>query len=291
MKMPRFCYHRPRSTEEALHLLAEHGDEAKILAGGQSLLPLMALRLSQPAHVIDIGHVADFAGIDERDGSVVIGAIVRHADVEHSALVASSAPLVSAAVPFIGHRAIRNMGTACGSLAHADPAGELPAVALALDAELVVRRLDGERTIPAADFFLGYLDSDIGDGELLSELRLPPWSPSAGWSVQEVSRRHGDYALLGLAAVVDSDSSGRIRGAALSLFGAGSTPVRTPDAEQLLAGQPPSEELFRAAGDAVMRGIDPPADNHATTAYRRHVAGVLTRRCLTEATQRMGVRA
>jgi len=287
MKLPAFTYHRPETVDETLALLSEYGDEAKILAGGQSLIPLMALRLSQPAHLVDIGRLTELATIEAVDG-VVIGALTRHAEVEHSKVVAAAAPLVAGAMPFVGHRAIRNRGTACGSLAHADPAGELPAVALALDAEFVLRRADGERTVAAADFFLGYLSSDVGDAELLTQVRVPRWSTSAGWSVQEVSRRHGDYALVGMAAVLDANSAGRISHAAISLFGAASTPVRVNDAERLLVGEVPSPELFESAAEAVRANVDPPGDNHGTSAYRRHLAGVLTRRCLWEAVERMG---
>lgn len=285
--MPRFCYHRPSGTEEALELLARYGDEAKVLAGGQSLLPLLAMRLSRPAHVIDIGRIGDLPAIEEREGSLVIGATVRHAVVERSNLVASAAPLIAAAMPHIGHRAIRNRGTACGSLAHADPAAELPAVVLALDADLVVRGISEERTVPAADFFLGYLTSDIGDDELLSEVRLPAWSETAGWSVQEVSRRHGDYALVGMATVLDADPSGRISESAIALFGIASTPVRVHEAERLLLGEVPGAELFKAAAEVVKRELDPTTDIHGTSTYRKHLGAVLTRRCLAEAAKRM----
>ncbi|MHB8466939.1 MAG: FAD binding domain-containing protein [Acidimicrobiales bacterium] len=290
MKLPGFRYHRPDTVDEALALLAEHGDEAKVLAGGQSLIPLMALRLSQPAHLVDIGTLTELATIEDR-GGVAFGALARHADIEHSDLVARAAPLLSAAMPFIGHRAIRNRGTACGSLAHADPAGELPAIALALDAQFVLRAAAGERTVAAADFFLGYLSSAVGDAELLTEVRLPQWPASAGWSVQEVSRRHGDYALVGMTVVLDGDASGGISDAAIALFGASSTPVRIDAAERLLVGETPGPELFESAADAVRANVDPPGDNHGTSAYRRHLAGVLTRRCLVEAAERMGAAA
>jgi carbon-monoxide dehydrogenase medium subunit len=289
--MPRFVYHRPGSTDEALALLAELGEDAKVLAGGQSLLPLLALRLSHPAHLIDIGRVSDLGGVEERDGALVVGASVCHADLERSDLVGRVAPLVAGAMPFIGHRAIRNRGTACGSLAHGDPAAELPAVALALEAELVVRRASGERTVRAADFFLGYLTVDVGEDELLTELRLPAWSATAGWSIDEVTRRHGDFALVGAATVLDVDGSGRISRAAISFLGAGSAPVRVEEAEKLLMGETPSEDLFETAAEAVKRGVDPPHDNHGTSEYRRHLTGVLTRRGLTAAASRMGVAA
>lgn len=283
MKMPAFRYHRPTTVEETTGLLAEYGPDAKVLAGGQSLVPLLALRLSHPEHVVDIGRVAGLDAIDDGPGGFTIGATVRHADVELSAVTGRAAPLVAAAMPHIGHRAIRNRGTVCGSLAHADPAAELPAVALATDAELVVRSAGGERTVPAADFFLGYLSSALDETELLTAVRFPPWPGRTGGSVAEVSRRHGDYALVGLAAVVGLGETNRVERAALAFFGAGSTPVRVPEAERVLVGEAADPAAFAEAAEVVAKTIDPPGDNHATAAYRAHVAGVLTRRCLADA--------
>jgi len=291
VKMPAFCYHRPTTVEEAVGLLAEYGGDAKVLAGGQSLVPLLALRLSHPEHLVDIGRVAGLDAVDDGPDGFTVGAGVRHAAVEGSPLTGRAAPLVAAAMPHIGHRAIRNRGTVCGSLAHADPAAELPAVALAVDAELLVRSAEGERTIPAADFFLGYLTSALDETELLTAVRFPPWPPATGWSVQEVSRRHGDYALVGLAAVVGVGDGGRVERAALSFLGAGATPVRVPEAERVLVGEHPDAAAFAEAADVVTKAIDPPGDNHATAAYRAHVAGVLTRRCLAEAAQGAGAGA
>jgi carbon-monoxide dehydrogenase medium subunit len=289
--MPRFVYHRPATVDEALHLLSEHGDDAKVLAGGQSLLPLLALRLSHPAHLIDIGRVADLTAVEEQDDHVVIGPAARQASLEQSELIAWAAPLVGAAVPYIGHRAIRNRGTVCGSLAHGDPAAELPAVALALGAEMVIRRSDGQRTVPAADFFRGYLTVDLAEEELLTGVCFPRWSATAGWSVQEICRRHGDFALVGAAISVNVNEEGRVGEAAIALFGAASTPVRIAEAEKLLIGEAPGAELFEAAAEAVKQGVDPPGDNHGSSEYRRHIAGVLTRRGLAEATGRLGAAA
>ena len=288
MKMPAFRYHRPATVEEAVGLLADFGSDAKVLAGGQSLVPLLALRLSHPEHLVDIGRVAGLDSIDDGPGGFTVGAGVRHADVELSPVTGRAAPLVAAAMPHIGHRAIRNRGTVCGSLAHADPAAELPAVTLAVDAELVARSSAGERTIPAADFYLGYLSSALDETELLCAVRFPPWRPRTGWSVQEISRRHGDYALVGLAAVLGLGEAGRVERAALSFFGAGATPVRVPEAERVLVGEHPDPAAFVEAADVVTKTIEPPGDNHATAAYRAHVAGVLTRRCLAEAAERAG---
>ena len=286
MKMPAFCYHRPATVEEAVGLLAEYGSDAKVLAGGQSLVPLLALRLSHPEHLVDIGRIDDLVAVDDGPAGFTVGAGASHADVELSPLTGRAAPLVAAAMPHIGHRAIRNRGTVCGSLAHADPAAELPAVALAADAEMVVRSSAGERTIPAADFFLGYLTSVLDETELLCAVRFPPWTPSTGGSVAEVSRRHGDYALVGLAALVGLGDGGRVERAALSFFGAGATPVRVTEAEHVLVGERPDQAAFAEAAHLVAKTIEPPGDNHATAAYRAHVAGVLTRRCLAEAAGR-----
>ena len=288
MKIPAFCYHRPSGVDEAVDALDRYGSDAKVLAGGQSLVPLLALRLSRPDHLVDIGRIRELGDIEARPTGLTIGAGVRHADVELSAAAERAAPLVVAAMPHIGHRAIRNRGTVCGSLAHADPAAELPAVALALDAELVVRSRTGERAVPAADFFLGYLSSALGETELLTSVRFPPWPARAGWSVQEVSRRHGDFAVVGVAAVVGLDESGRVDRAALSFFGAAATPVRIAEAERVLIGEYPDSAAFAEAADVVTKTIDPPGDNHATASYRAHVAGVLTLRSLGEAAERAG---
>jgi carbon-monoxide dehydrogenase medium subunit len=288
MKMPPFRYHRPATVDDAVGLLAEFGSDAKVLAGGQSLVPLLALRLSHPEHLVDIGRVAGLDSIEDGPAGFTIGAAVRHADVELSPTTGRANPLVAAAMPHIGHRAIRNRGTVCGSLAHADPAAELPAVTLATDAELVARSMSGERTIPAAEFFLGYLTSALEETEVLTAVRFPPWPDRTGWSVQEISRRHGDYALVGLAALLGVGDDGRVERAALSFFGAGATPVRIPEAEAVLMGERPEPSSFAEAADVVTKTIDPPGDNHATAAYRAHVAGVLTRRCLAEARSRTG---
>ena len=289
MKMPPFRYHRPAGTAEALELLGELGPDAKVLAGGQSLLPLLALRLARPAHLVDIGAIGELAGIEpDGDGGLSIGATARHAAVEVSPVVADRAPLVAAAMPYIGHRAIRNRGTVGGSLAHADPAAELPAVALALDATFVVRHPDGERTVAAEEFFLGYLTSAVGDGDLLTAVRFPPWPARTGWSVQEVARRHGDFALVGVAAVLGAAADGRIQRARLAFFGVGGTPVRVTDAETLLLGHEPGPAAFAEAAQAATKLLDPPGDIHATAAYRAHTAGVLVRRALTDAAGRIG---
>lgn len=288
MKMPNFTYHRPESLDEALGLLAEHGSDAKILAGGQSLIPVMALRLSQPGHLIDIGAIPGLDVIAEHEGGLRMGALVRHETVERSSLVREKAPLLAEAMPHIGHPAIRSRGTVCGSLSHADPAAELPAVMLALGAEMVVRSSAGERVLPARDFFVTYLTSALEPSEMLVEVRVPAWTKGTGWSVQEVSRRHGDFALVGLASVVEVSSSGTVAGAALSFFGVDGIPRRAASAEEGLVGSKAEAAAFEEAARRVAAELDPADDLHATGAYRRHVAAELTRRGLAEAVSRVG---
>lgn len=291
MKNPPFVYHRPESLDEALALLAEHGDDAKVLAGGQSLLPTMALRLGPPAQLVDIGQLRDLDRITANaDDTVTIGALVRHAEAERSDLLATKAPLVSDAMPHVGHRAIRNRGTVVGSIAHADPAAEMPAVVLATGAVAVASSASGTREIGADDFFEGYLTTALRSDEILTEVRFPAWSAGAGGAVVEVSRRHGDYAMVGLACHIEV-SGGTIDHAALAFFGVDAKPVRASAAEQALVGQPAHAASFEGAAAAVKAELDPTPDVHASSNYRRHVAGVLTRRGLATAASRIGVPA
>jgi carbon-monoxide dehydrogenase medium subunit len=290
VKIPRFEYHRPESLDEVLVLLAEHGDDAKILAGGQSLLPMMALRLAAPAHLVDIGRVRELERVSCGDaGEVTLGAMVRQATAERSPDIARCAPLIHEAAPLIAHRAIRTVGTVCGSIAHADPAAEMPAVALAAGATMVAKSSSGTREIAAHDFFLSYLHTALRPDELLTEVRLPVWPATAIGSVVEVSRRHGDYALVGLACRVEIDEA-VITGAALAFFGVVTTPVRVTEAESALTGQRLSDDLFAEAARVVSANLSPGADIHASAGYRRHLAGVLTRRALTRATSHIGAR-
>lgn len=291
MKNPTFEYRRPDTVDEALALLAEHGGEAKVLAGGQSLLPLMGLRLATPAVVVDIGRLPGLDRIDVADdGSVTIGALVTHTDAEESRELAGRAPLVHEAMPLIGHTAIRNRGTVCGSVAHADPAAELPAVMLAISGTMVAASSGGEREIEAADFFQGYLDTALRDDELLVEIRLPPWPATRGGSMIEVGRRYADFAMVGIAATVDV-VDGSIEQAALAFSGVAGTPQRVAEAEESLVGRPPGDATFDAAADIVRESVEPAADIHATASYRRHLAAVLTRRGLAAAVAAIGVPA
>ncbi len=282
MKAPPFTYHRPDSLDDALALLAEHGDDAKVLAGGQSLIPLMALRMGRPEHVIDIGAIGGLDRIDERDGAVTLGPLVRHEHAKRSELIASAAPLVAEAMPHVAHRAIRTQGTVVGSIAHGDPAAEMPAVVLATGATLTASSSTGRRTIAADQFFEGYLDTALRSDEILTGVTFPRWPDAAMGAVVEVARRHGDYALVGVAVMLCVED-GSISDAALAFFGAASTAVRVPAAEAALVGAAPDADAFEAAAQIVSSQLDPPADIHGSTAYRKHLAGVLTRRGLHKA--------
>jgi carbon-monoxide dehydrogenase medium subunit len=279
MKLPPVGYEAPATVSEALELLAEQLDEASVLAGGQSLIPLLALRLARPAVLIDINGIDELSGVSAADGWVAIGAMTREYVAEESTTVADTVPLLAAALPLIGHEAIRNRGTIGGSLAHADPAAELPAVAVALDAEFVVRSTSGQRVIPAAEWFEGYLTTSRRPDELLVQVRFPTAGPGTGISFREVARRHGDFAIVGLAASLTL-SDGAISDARLAFAGISDVPVRAAEAENLLVGERPSAELFDAAARRATDDIDPPADLHGTSAYRKKVAATLVRRGL-----------
>jgi aerobic carbon-monoxide dehydrogenase medium subunit len=279
MKLPYVEYEAPATIAEAVDVLAEHQDEASVLAGGQSLIPLMALRLARPAVLIDINRVGELSGVSVTDGQVAIGAMTREYVAEESETVADIVPLLAAALPLIGHEAIRSRGTIGGSLAHADPAAELPAVALALDAEFVVRSRSGDRVIPAAEWFEGYLATSRRPDEILVEARFPAAAPGTGVAFQEVARRHGDFAIVGLAASLTL-ADGAISDARLAFAGVADVPVRAADAEDLLVGERPSAELFDEAARRATAGIDPPADLNGSSEYRKTVAAALVRRGL-----------
>ena len=279
MKLPPVDYEAPTTVSEAVALLAEHQDEASVLAGGQSLIPLLALRLARPAVLIDINGIDDLSGVSAANGWVAIGAMTRDYVAQDSGTVAGAVPLLAAALPLIGHEAIRSRGTIGGSLAHADPAAELPAVARALEAEFVVRSQAGERVIQAADWFEGYLTTSRHPDELLVTVRFPAAAPGTGVSFQEVARRHGDYAIAGLAASLTL-SGGAISDARLAFAGLSDVPVRAASAEDLLAGEGPSAELFDEAARRATEDIDPPADLHGSSDYRKKVAAALVRRGL-----------
>jgi CO/xanthine dehydrogenase FAD-binding subunit len=287
MKPASFQYFRPRSLDEALSLLAEHGSDAKPLAGGQSLIPAMNFRLATPAVLVDLNDARELSYLESGADGVRFGGMTRQRHVERSAVVAEKAPLVAETMPHIAHPAIRNRGTMGGSLAHADPAAELPAVMLALDATIIATSRAGTRTIPASDFFVGLFSTALEPGELVTEIRIPPAAPRSGYAFQEISRRHGDFALAGVAAAVEIDDRGRCTAARIALFGVGDRPMSAARAESALAGHAPSAESIAAAADAAAtHDIDPSSDIHASARYRRHLANVLTRRTLERAFER-----
>ncbi len=287
MKPAPFEYASPGTVDEALALLAEHGGEAKPLAGGQSLIPAMNFRLARPAVLVDLNRITALAYVRPESGGVAIGAMTRQRAVERSDVVARAAPLLAEAMPSIAHPQIRNRGTVGGSVAHADPSAELPAVLLALDARLRTKSSAGERSIPAGEFFKGMLETALGPDELLVEIALPPLPERTGTAFLEVARRHGDYALVGVAVTVTLDSRGVCRAARIALLSVGEGPVLAAAAAKVLAGEWPSDDLLRAAAAATAtRDIDPPSDIHASAAYRRRLAAVLTRRALVRAFER-----
>ena len=286
MKPPRFDYLSPRSIDEALDILARHGDEAKVLAGGQSLVPLLSFRLVRPAYIVDLNDVDGFAGIRIDDGHLAIGAMTRQRAVETSPLVRERCPLLAEAMPQIGHVQIRNRGTIGGSLAHADPASELPAVVAALDGELVLRSARGQRVLKAEQFFVAYLTTAAAADELLVEVRVPVAPPGTGSAFLEVSRRHGDFALVGVAATLTLDEAGVCTAAAIALTGVGPTPVLARDSARALVGERPAAAAFEAAARRVAERVQPDSDLHASSDYRRQLASVLTRRALARAAER-----
>ena len=284
MKPAPFDYHRPDSVDQALALLAEHGYDAKLLAGGQSLVPAMNFRLAAPAVLIDLNRIPGLDGLSEQDGGLRIGAMARQRAAERSALVAVRAPLLAETLPYVAHAQIRNRGTIGGSIAHADPAAELPAVMLALDARFHLRGPNGTRAVPAGEFFTGLFGTALEAEEMLVEVEIPPVAPRTGWAFDEVSRRHGDFALAGIAAAVTVDDAGRCTGARIALLSVGDGPVLAAEAAAVLVGQEPGDAAIRAAAEAAsQRDIDPPGDIHATPAYRRQLANVLVRRVLPRA--------
>jgi carbon-monoxide dehydrogenase medium subunit len=288
MKPAPFEYQAPAALEGALDLLARHGGDAKLLAGGQSLIPVMNFRLAEPALLIDINRLTelDFIRRDE-DGTLRIGAMVRQRRLERDPLVAEMAPLLREAVPFIAHPQIRNRGTFGGSLAHADPAAELPAIAVALGARLRLRRAGGDRWVDAGDFFAGLFATALAADEMLVEAAIPPPPARTGWAFLEVARRHGDYAQVGVAAGVTLDESGRCREARLVYLSVGDAPVVARGAARLLAGEELSPAAIEAAAEVAARDeMDPLGDIHATPEFKRHLTRVLTRRALHKAAER-----
>ncbi len=288
MKPAPFDYYAPATLEQALAHLAEHGDEAKVLAGGQSLVPMMNFRVVQPSVLVDLNPIPDLAFIHpDENGGLRLGALTRHHQVEVDPLVAERMPLLHEAMPKIGYPQIRSRGTLGGSLSHADPSAELVAVSVALNGRFRLRGPKGERWVPAQDFFIGLFTTVLQPDELLIEVALPPLPARTGGSVMEVARRRHDFALVGVAAVVTLDGKGMIRQARMVFLSAGDRPMQAHRAAEVLAGQAPTPKAIQAAAEiAASDDIDPSSDIHATAEFRRYLAKVLARRALDQACRR-----
>ncbi len=278
MKPAPFEYSAPTSLEEAISVLKRYGDEAKVLAGGQSLVPLMAMRLARPAAVVDLSRVDDLAYVREGD-TTAIGAMTTHRDVEMNNYLFRRCPMIREAMSVVGHVAIRNRGTVGGSCAHSDPAAEWPALALTMDAVFEARGPNGTRTIPASDFFLSYFTTALEPEEIVTEVRLKLPPPEAGTAFMELARRNGDFGIVGVAAAV-TRSGGKIVEAKLTLMGVGGVPVRSEEAETVLSGSDGGDDALAAAAEAVDRAIDPTGDIHGSENFRRNAAKVMTKRAL-----------
>lgn len=278
MKPPAFAYHAPRDVAEAVGLLSTL-ENARVLAGGQSLMPMMNMRFVLPDHVIDINRIRDLAYIRESAGALEIGAMTRQREIETSELVARVCPLLRAAVENVGHRQTRNRGTIGGSLCHLDPAAELAAAAAALDAVMVIAGPDGPREVPFAEFAQGFMSPALQPNELLVAIRIPIWRGVHGTAFLEFARRHGDFAIVSAAAVLQCGPGGRIERAALAIGGATPVPMRLGSVEAALIGKAGSSDLFRAVSEGA-REVEAIEDAYATADYRRRLAAVLTRRAL-----------
>jgi carbon-monoxide dehydrogenase medium subunit len=279
MKPPAFTYHRPETVAEALAVLAEVGHDGKVLAGGQSLVPLLNMRLAAPGHLVDVNWLAELDEVVCEPGTVRVGALARHARVERDPAVTAAVPLLAQAIGDIGHTSIRNRGTVVGSLVHADPAAELPAVLVLLGGtmELASAGDGGPRRVAAADFFVGPLESAVRPGELATAAVFPTPPAGSGGAWVEVARRHGDYAVCGVGVLVTLDQGLRVSSARAALISVGPVPAPV-DLTDALAGQPHDAADWAAAGRLAAAAVDPEGDIHASAAYRRHLAGVLTAR-------------
>lgn len=276
MKPASFEYHRPDSATAAVALLAELGDDAKVLAGGHSLVPILALRLTSLGHLVDVGRIAELQGIERRGDALWVGACTTQASVGASADVASRVPLLARATPLIGHFQIRNRGTLGGSLAHADPAAEYPAVAVALDATMEVVSPSGRRFIPAAEFFAGIWTTSMASDEILAGVSFPVWNGRCGFAVEEIARRHGDFAIAGAAVAVELDAADTIRRCAIALFGLGAVPERATALEAELTRRAVADVDAREVGNQAVVPLDAiPSDLHGSASYRRRVGAVV----------------
>jgi CO/xanthine dehydrogenase FAD-binding subunit len=282
MKPAKFDYHAPASVEEALALLQRYGGDAKLLAGGQSLMPLLNFRLSRPAALVDLNRIASLAYVSEHDGQVRLGAMTRQRTIEFSPVVARRLPLLREATRWVGHLPIRTRGTIGGSLAHADPSAEYPAVLTALEGEVVARGPRGERVVKAADLFQTYLTTSLAPEEILVEVRLGAMPAGAGYALEEFARRHGDFAIVGIAALIVRDGR-RCTRARLATAGTGPVPVRLRAAEEILERDGLDDPAIDAAARRASELVSPDSDIHASADYRRHLTGVLTGRAIRRA--------
>ncbi len=290
MKPPPLGYSRPESLAAALSKLAELGPDGKVLAGGQSLVPLLSMRLAEPTHLVDINRLAELGYVTRANGRVLVGALARHAEVLASAAALTAQPLLAKALRFVAHPAIRNRGTTVGSIVHADPAGEMPAVLALLGGTVRVASAGGERLVEADDFFLGVLESAVQPGELATEVSFPVLPPGAGTGFAEVSRRRGDYAVCGVAALVGLNDGQQVEHARAAYLSVGPCP-RVLDLTAAVAGAPADSQNLPAAVTMARELIQPEGDIHATADYRRHLAGVLTERALLQALAEARARA
>jgi carbon-monoxide dehydrogenase medium subunit len=290
MKPPRFDYLAPRTLDEALAHLHHHGDQAKILAGGQSLIPMLNFRLAHPGVVVDVNRLTELAYVRQHDGGVAVGALTRQHAVERSELIRARVPVVAEACRFIGHAPIRHRGTFGGNLAHADPASELPAVMVALEAEMAVASRAGSRSVPAGQFFTGPLTTALRADEMLTEIRIPAPPPRTGGAFVEMARRAGDFALVGVAALITLDGAGKCERVRIALCGVGPTPVRARAAEDALTGQAPTATALAAAADRAAAATSPPSDVHGSAEFRKKLARHFARQAIAAAVERSGGR-
>jgi aerobic carbon-monoxide dehydrogenase medium subunit len=286
MKPAPFFYTTPTTVEEAIALLVEHGDEAKLLAGGQSLVPMMNFRLVRPEHLIDLNRLEGLDYITERDGILAVGAMTRQRRLERSDLIRQHYPLIAAATAVLGHPASRNRGTVGGSIAHADLAAELPALLRTYGGSVIVQGSSGRRQIPAEAFFVTYLTTALEPSDMIVEVQFSQWPAGTGWCFLEESRRHGDFAVAGVTALLTLDANGLCSQVAVTLFGVGGVPIRIEAASDLLVGYVPDEDRIAAVAQTVPGQVEPESDIHASADFRRHLSTVLTRRALRQAAER-----
>jgi CO/xanthine dehydrogenase FAD-binding subunit len=282
MKLPPFDYACPTTLPEAVQLLASN-DDAKAIAGGQSLVPMLAFRLSQPSLLVDLRKLADLRGIRISDAGVRLGAMVRWRDIEDDERLETAHPLLKAAIAHVAHYQIRNRGTVGGSIAHADPAAEMPGIAMTCDAEISVVGKSGARVIQAADFFQGALTTALASDEIIVDIRLPAWPPGRRWGFQEFARRRGDFAMAAAAVFYDQDQRGKARNAHVGVIGVGDRPMRLTAVEDVLNGQTIDEATIAKADAATSAAVDPQDDIHASAAYRRALVGTMVERALKNA--------